>query len=474
MKRVAALLALAACTPDDLRPPTGHVLLHVDTDAPVAPPPGTPLASDAAAPLFDRLLVEVFEPGETQPCDGCVAELDIDTDVLSRGGSFAVVPPGPTSGLRVRLRMFLRARLVDGVIAPEATVEVVAALPPVPEEGAVDASLFLPTDAVGFPRGSLEQPVDTEPGAFTNSRVGTWAPAQRRDCAGAPPARTVCVPGGAFFMGHPRVQFEPGSVENTGITDATKQRVVVLAPFFLDAHEATVAEIRASGAVATDAVVFWSGGTTGANETDWCPYTASPDPVREALSMSCIRWSGARQYCQARGGDLPTEVQLEYVMGALQSRLFVWGSDLPDCDDTVWARRTEPVFLACAEGLPPADIGGPVALPSGIDPNAPPPPRTRDRLVLPTGVIFDLAGNQAEFSLDYHQTQDEPCWNQPSSNVFFDPYCATSGMLGPSHTFRGGNWADAHHYITAAAMRRGMGETLLTAGIGLRCAFPSP
>ena len=465
--RIAALLLLAACSPDPvILPPNGHVLLHVDTDAPVP----SSVDPNAPPPLFDRLLVEIFAPGEQEACDGCVAELDLDRDTLLDGGSFAIVPPGPAEGVRVRLRMFLDSRRIDGLIAPEAIVEAVAALPPIPAEGPIEASVFLATESVGFPVGSLEAPIAADASALSHSRVGSWPPAQRVGCAEQPPAGAVCVPSGAFFMGHPSAEGQPGTFQSAALSAATRQRLVALSPFFLDVREATVADIRASRAVPPSDIFPWSGGSTGSDLADWCPYPTIPDPAREDLPMACITWRGARKYCQSRGGDLPTEAQLEYVAGALESRFYPWGSEEPDCDDTVWARRGGSTMFVCG---PPEGIGGALPLPADVDLNAPPPPRTRDRVVLPDGVIFDLAGNQTEWARDYHQQQDEPCWSTPTSNVFINPECTTPGAGLVWRTFRSGSWADAHARVPSAPARRGLDEVTPSVLIGVRCAYPA-
>lgn len=468
MRSVAALLLLAACSPDPrILPSTGHVVLHVDTDAPVPPPAGSAVDPNAPAPLFDRLLVEIFAPGAQEACDGCVAELDLDSETLRAGGSFAIVPPGPAGGVRVRLRMFLDSRRIDGVIAPEAIVEAVAELPPIPAEGPVDASVFLATESVGFPVGSLDAPIVADAGAPSPSRVGSWLPAQRVTCAEQPPIGAVCVPGGAYFMGHPSAEGQPGTFQSAALSAATRQRIVALSPFFLDAREATVADIRASRAVLPSEIFPWSGGDTGIDLADWCPYPTTPNPAREDLPMACITWRGARKYCQSRGGDLPTEAQLEYVLGALESRFYPWGTEEPDCDDTIWARRGGDTMFACG---PESGIGGALPLPADIDPNAPPPPRTRDRVALAGGVIFDLAGNQTEWARDYHQEQDAPCWSNPTTNVFINPECTTPG---PWRTFRSGSWADAHARVPSAPARRGLDEMTPSVLIGVRCAYPA-
>src|SRR6202044_847618 len=133
--------------------------------------------------------------------------------------------------------------------------------------------------------------------------------AVRTSCVGTPPDGQVCIPGGAFWMGG-------GLLQGGGETDAI-ERIVVLSPFFLSAHEVTVSELRA-GKLDMTQIASWSGSLSGDESSDWCTITTSPGP-HESLPANCITWQGARDYCLAMGGDLPTEAQLEYVMSGLVS-----------------------------------------------------------------------------------------------------------------------------------------------------------
>lgn len=459
------VLSVAACSSDVITlPPVGHVLVHIDTDAPVAPPRG--MAPDPEAPpaLFDRLQVEVFHAGDVEPCPGCVSEFDLTEDALRAGGGLALVPDAPTS-LTVRVRMFLSARRIEGQLAPEATVEVVTRLPEIGSEGGVEALVFMPTDAVGQPLGTLAEPLDAERGPFGASRVGTWPGARRVDCSGDAPAGTVCVPGGAFWMGHPlALSADARSV-------ATRQRLVVLQPFFIDDREATVASFRQTG-VSSMWLNAWTGNRTGADLNDWCTYTLQPDPERESLPVACIHWEGARQYCAARGGELPTEAQFEYVAGARESRTYVWGGDNPKCDDAIWSRfqNLQGLPIVCGRSLRPGDIGGPLPLPPDANAESLAPPRARDVVRLPDGDVFDLAGNLAEWTRDHYQSQDEPCWS--AAQVFHDPLCDVPGIDAELRVLRGGSWPQLAERLRAAS-RGGVTTDPVALEGGVRCVFPA-
>jgi formylglycine-generating enzyme len=471
---LAACAAASGCDPDAVvLPPLGHVILHVDTDAPVPNAPGVVTDPAAPPPLFDRLLVEVYAPGNDAPCDDCTRELDLTEEALRAGGSLSIEPTGARAGIRVRLRMFRGAGRLEGDPPAEATVEATVALPDVPEEGAVEAWVLLPTDAVGTSIGALEAPAAVDDaGPPGGSRVGSWPGARRVACADAPAPGEVCVPGGAFWMGSPLADDEPE-------LDASLQRLVVLSPFWLDAREATVASFRAA-AVPLGGVVFWSGDSLGDEYEDFCTYPLAPDPAREPLPLSCVNWESARAYCATRGADLPTEAQLEYVLGGIESLPHVWGFDLPRCSDAIWSRAQEdlPDFSGfhCAQDLAPGDIGGPQALPEGAVASMLGPPRLRDWLVLDTGTLFDLAGNLSEWARDRHNRQDEPCWTPTGANLFFDPLCDTLGVDGDLRALRGGSWGDDASGLRAAR-RRAEDPAPAALGATVRCArsaMPAP
>ena len=143
----SALCVVDACARDPL-PPLGQVLVYVDTDAPVSGgDPGGP------APLFDRLRVEIFAPGDETPCAGCARELVLDAGKLARRAfSFGFAPRPRELGWRVRLTMFRSS----GLSTPRraSSVELVGYLPAVGEEGVSAITARLRVDEVGAPRGT--------------------------------------------------------------------------------------------------------------------------------------------------------------------------------------------------------------------------------------------------------------------------------------------------------------------------------
>ncbi|MBL0193911.1 MAG: SUMF1/EgtB/PvdO family nonheme iron enzyme [Myxococcales bacterium] len=455
MRRALSFALLAAACAREPLPPTGHVLLFFDTDAPVPAPAGE--AAPEVQPLFDRLQVEIFEPGATSPCDGCRREFALDRRLFSDHRASIQVPATPgVDGYRVRARLYLAAHLVGGRAAsPSSTVEVVGALPAAPAEGGGEATVQLATDDVGAPRGTLVSPAPLTAGRPEVSRVGTWLGAARRDCSSPAPTGEVCVPGGAFWMGRPG--------ERAPILEHTADlaRLVVVSPHFLDADEATVGDVR--GFEKSEiGFIPWSQKTTGASRSDYCSFTATPGS-REALPANCTLWTAARHFCLSRGKDLPTEAQFEHVASALVSRRFPWGDDPPACDDAVWGRGGDgylaPIVAPCrARG----QASGPECAGAACAAS-----RRRDSLPLEGGVLRDLAGNVSEWALDRFSRQDEACWSTPGPRR--DPLCTLAGQGSPRLAVRGGSWL-ASGKTLAASSRAAEGLDAYEPFIGFRCA----
>lgn len=434
---LVSALALGAC--EDTLPPEGQVVLHLDTDAPVAP------SGDLAEPvaLFDRVLVEIFPPGEDEPCGGCTRELPLDASLMRRSRfSFGFLPRPREQGFRARLRMFRSAGRATP--RPESTIELVGYLPAVGEDGITVLTATFRADDVGRPRGTLAQPIVFDRGAPSPSLEGTWPGARVEPCAGEPPPGAVCVPGGAFFMGDPRVTVDRGSVSGA------KEHLVALSPYFLDAHEVTVGELRASGLAERD-----SRGRLVDPVDDWndelagkCVYTSEPGAY-EDRPVTCVSWALAAKLCAARGGALPTEAELEYVASRRGTRLAPWGDRDPACG--------EAVVSPCASEDAPA-IGA-RTLPSRAGSGA------LDRIAMAGGEIVDLGANVREWTRDAFARDDEPCW---SAALLVDPSCVAPARA--ERSTKGGDFAAVP--VDYAQARRATDASFKLETVGFRCAYP--
>jgi formylglycine-generating enzyme required for sulfatase activity len=423
MKRLAsicALVASASCSGGTRElPARGQVLLYIDTDAPL---PSASSTSDllAPVPLFDRLRLDVSACEDLARCPPMTQDFPVD-EARARDLqlSIGIVPAAPGDRPFVRARLFLFAGSVDLDPVQDVTIDLTTLLPEIPAEGVVERTLFLPTDLVGQPSAQ----VDTAEGRPSASAVGTWPGAQRVDCPAPPREGEVCVPGGAFWMGSAhlrdfRVWIDPA---------ADARRLVVLSPFYLDAHETTVAEVRA----AHTTVVSWNGSAAGTTQRDWCTYTAAPS-AHDSLAANCVKRSAAIAHCASTGRALPTEAQFEYAASALGRSLWPWGNDVPSCTDAIVAREYGPIdpgsFTDSGACRGKAVVAGPLA--AGSAP--------RDRVDLPSGSVFDLVGNLSEFARDLWQFRSEDCWAR--RGVYVDPVCEHHGAGVPGFLVKGGNF----------------------------------
>jgi sulfatase modifying factor 1 len=416
-------------------PPEGQVLLYVDTDAIVPLAPGETTDEATPAPIFDRLAIEMFAPGEQTPCAGCSREFGIDRRAFAEGRvSVGLLPRPGVAGYRARLVLYRAFRSPLAGPRPASSIVYFVGLPVTAAEGITSVHVVIRTEDLATTRGSLEAPLELAAGAPPKSLVDTWARAQRSTCPEAPREGEVCVPGGAFWMG-----------DLTASVPA--EQLVAISPFYLDATEITVARMRASP-LRAEALRNSDVKEQAANK--YCTYTASPG-AGEDLPLTCVRRSFAGPFCEASGGRLPTEAELAYVASGRVGTPFVWGDDAPGCSEAIYGRgepgQTQGARACASLGVGPAKVG------SG----------TRDVLSLRTGKIFDLGGNVAEWVLDDYATLDTACWTSP---ILIDPRCEHPDKLP---TFRGGAWN-----ATTADLRAVSRGKLDAVGpdLGFRCARP--
>jgi sulfatase modifying factor 1 len=440
---LVAVAAVVSCGPSEL-PRAGQVLVHVTTDAPLPPPPGVAARADAPRPLFDRLDVAVFAPGESTPCDGCERSFAVDADQVEGDRlTFGIVPQAGRSGYRARIRLY--RGLATAATGPReaSTVETVVALPPIGAEGVTELAVVLRTDDVARPQGTLADPIPATSGRPPAGLVGSWPGARRIPCAIPTPEGMACIAGQAFWMGNPR----PRDLEDWNVGGGL-ERIVVVAPYFIDAQEVTVAQMRAGGAAGPF--------DPRAAGTSSCTYTAEVGRW-ENYAVSCVTQPTAMGHCSKRGARLPTEAEFELAASGENGSSFVWGEDVPACEDAVFARKVER-GLNALRSCDYIDIG-------------PAPIRTGPRDVLSTndGPVHDLAAGVAEWALDVWSADRGGCWG---TGVFVDPLCTADRSESPdARTFRGGAFdAQAGQLRAAVRWRIDDGTRYLVPNVGFRCA----
>jgi formylglycine-generating enzyme required for sulfatase activity len=213
-----------------------------------------------------------------------------------------------------------------------------------------------------------------------------WGKCFSTACDGTEKPRTdeACIPAGSFTMGG-----------LNGVPDTTPAHpVTIRRRFYVDRYEATVDEFTAwfnaqPRTMPSDgALVFVSGGGDVLRWTTPPKGLAAPGTnyvgaacvlgsgsLDPKMSINCVPWATALAYCMVRGGRLPTEAEWEYVAsGQASANDFPWGnSPSPDC--------AHAVFMQCNGAWPTKR-------------------ETCSPGNTPSGGVNNLAGNEAEWTLD--------------------------------------------------------------------------
>lgn len=216
-------------------------------------------------------------------------------------------------------------------------------------------------------------------------------------------------------------------------SDETPVHSVNLSPFYMDQFEVTNSQY--------DECVqrgYCSAPEYGNSASRADYYT---NPLYADHPVIYLDWLQAQEYCNSRGGRLPTEAEWEYAArGGLEGNSFPWGDDLPVCQDGA-ANGARFTTLGC-EYSDTAAVGS-------YAPNA-------------LG-LYDMAGNVMEWVMDWYNEfyYASLIPGQP------DPPGPLSGSL---RVARGGAW-DSPAYLLRVAMRYGANPELGAPNLGFRCVL---
>ncbi|MCL4252619.1 MAG: SUMF1/EgtB/PvdO family nonheme iron enzyme, partial [Anaerolineae bacterium] len=146
-----------------------------------------------------------------------------------------------------------------------------------------------------------------------------------------------------------------------------------------------------------------------------------------------VTWYGAQAYCQAIGQRLPTEAEWEYAARGSEGFLYPWGNVW---DDSLANTRN-------------SNLGRLAPVQSFADPES-------------TFVIFDMAGNAAEWVNDWY-----------SSVYYHSPDASELNPQGPAtgaeRVIRGGSW-DVVPFFARSVHRQSMSPDMTSLSVGFRCA----
>ncbi len=428
---LAAPLALAGCA----------------DAAPALPQWRVVIATDAPVPQFgDRLLIEVLDDAGAA-CTACRRQIPAP-DADAWPVSFGVAPP-ERGGVRVRVRLYRTAVTgYDGSPGSDRILDSLVRLPPL--DGVTPVAVRLDMRCFGLTSDPVtDSTCDPEtgslgptlaPGALKDEtslpKPGSWAPAQKVDCAGPAEAGMVCIPGGAFLMGAP--QYLP-----VAELDPVPEQLVQVSPFYLDADEMTVAAYRPLAATAGEPV------PKGTGPSQYCTYSAAA--AADTMPVNCVSLAQARAACKALGKRLPTEAEWEWAAGnlGLESK-YPWITG-PPCANAV-----------VGYGFSGDGTTSTQCLPANADPGPRPVRSAADTTLLG---VHDLGGNLAEWIEDeLSPYADTTCWG-PQATLRVNPLCKSGG----SPVLRGGSWV-AQAVFAGVALRNANQNTKASQSIGFRCA----
>ena len=236
--------------------------------------------------------------------------------------------------------------------------------------------------------------------AFRPQTNADWTPIEH-EFDGVP---MVLVPVGCFMMGS-----DAGKADEKPVHEQCFDE-----PFWIDKYEVTQAQFTRLGGVKAN--------------NNW--FTGDNRPIER------ITWFEARDFCELRGGRLPTEAEWEYAARGVDGLIYPWGNEW-NANNAVWNRSSE-------QGT--TDVG---SIPDGKSWIG----------------AYDMSGN---------------VWEWTSSLYESYPYDRSDGRerdTGDStdvrRVLRGGSWNSGNTYSLRAPNRGRYDPDSGSYNIGVRCVLPT-
>ena len=452
--RALAVVALTAAACSGGTPPRPQWLVTVGTDAMVPD-------------LADRVRIDLLDANGTA-CGGCSRDFAAN-DPAHLPFSFGVPSDGRFVLLRARL---YRANhlLSTGEPDTQTSVDLLGVLPDAPSD-VEPLTMSLMMACASVPADVTSRTTcDPASGALVAAAplghsaaplAGTWAPGLKTSCSGRLPPATVCVEGGAFFMGDaslPTYSFGASLGETL-----VPEHLVQLSPFAIDRDEMTVGAFRAL--IAKHPEVTERPAARAADSSDeqaLCSYVSATDSSADAMSLNCVTRDLAAKLCAVQGKTLPSEAQFEFTARnrGLGTR-YPWGFDDAPCEYAIVGR-----------GPTPADPGG-VRMAGASDYSCRP---QSDGSIRPYGPVAggaprdvtlagvrNLGGNLREWVRDNLSAYTSACWT--SARVLRDPVCTE----GKYPSLRGGDFVEPPVNARGSLRATVPSATVQISEIGFRC-----
>jgi formylglycine-generating enzyme required for sulfatase activity len=287
------------------------------------------------------------------------------------------------------------------------------------------------------------------------------------DASAKPSTNEACIPAGDFTMGG--LDGSGGTTPENDTLPAHK--ATMRHRFYVDKFEVTMREWNAwwnatpRSVPADNALVYVSGNGDVVRWTmpaaglqpagsdlvgSFCVLGYGNDPAKQDVSINCVPYDSALAYCLVAGKRLPTEAEWEYVAaGQSTGDNYPWGNTAPDasCTQSIDAPCVTATSTAYPSIRPAAALGDTPAT---------------------LGAVNNLAGNEAEWTLDFCPPAGCSLNNTCFPTGALDPLAITDNGLGK--IVRGGSFqSDADHVRTRARDHLKPDAATTVSAVGFRC-----